>query len=201
LKIILRLVKINLLAVKRIILLLILILLAAAGFYYYYINNPYFQGKNVNQENKVSDMIIKSSAFKENALIPAKYTCDGQGINPPLEINNVPYGTKSLALIVEDPDSPMGNFTHWVMFNINPYTKEIPENFNSSNVTFGKNDFGNIGFGGPCPGTGTHRYKFELFALNNILLLQRGATKAEVLNNIQGLIIEKAETTGTYKKQ
>jgi Raf kinase inhibitor-like YbhB/YbcL family protein len=187
--------------VKRIILLLVLILLAAVGFYYYYINNPYFQGKSVNIENKIFNMTISSSAFKENSLIPAKYTCDGAGISPPLTIKNVPYGTKSLVLIAEDPDSPIGNFTHWVMFNIDPYLKEIPENFKSDNVTLGKNDFGNIGYGGPCPNTGAHRYKFELFALNNVLLLQKGTTKAEVLNSMQGLIIGQAETIGLYKRQ
>jgi Raf kinase inhibitor-like YbhB/YbcL family protein len=146
-------------------------------------------------------MTIQSPAFKNGQPIPLKYTCDGENFNPPLIFSNIPFGTNSLVLIMDDPDSPTKDFTHWVMFNIDSNFTGIDENFISSNVTFGKNDFGNNDYEGPCPQTGTHKYSIRLYALNTILLLQSGALKSEVMDNMKGHIIEETETTGTYKKQ
>ncbi len=146
-------------------------------------------------------MTLKSPAFENNQPIPSKYTCDGTDVNPPLTFSDIPYGTKSLVLIVDDPDSPSKDFTHWIVFNIEPYSTGFPENYTSSNITLGKNDFGKSAYGGPCPNTGEHRYVFKLYALNTILLLQEGASKAEVLSNIQGYVIEQAELIGLYKRQ
>ena len=189
------------LSMKRLLLFAVLIIALGGLFFYYYQHNPYFQQNPVSTDNKISNMIIQSTAFQNSQAIPEKYTCDGQNINFPLSINNIPYGTKSLVLIMDDPDSPTKNFTHWVMFNIQPFTKEIGENFKSDNVTLGKNDFGNIEYGGPCPQVGTHNYSIKLYAINSVLLLQRGASKAEVLENIKGQILETAQLIGSYKKK
>ncbi|MCL4353408.1 YbhB/YbcL family Raf kinase inhibitor-like protein [Patescibacteria group bacterium] len=164
-------------------------------------NSPYFKGTKRTMFGQAEDMTLASPAFNNNGNIPAKYTCDAENQSPPLTFNGVPYGSKSLVLIVEDRDSNPSGFTHWVMFNINPYTNEIPENFISDNVAMGVNDFGQDGYGGPCPQSGTHRYVFKLYAINTILLLQRGATKAQVLSDIGGHVIEEAELTGLYKRQ
>jgi Raf kinase inhibitor-like YbhB/YbcL family protein len=146
-------------------------------------------------------MTIKNNTFSNKEPMPLKYTCDAENISPPLDFNGVPYGTKSLVLIMEDLDSSPKNFTHWVMFNIDPYSNGIGENYISDSVAIGKNDFGNINYSGPCPPTGTHRYVFKLFAINTILVLPRGSTKEQVLTNIKGHVVDEAETTGTYKKQ
>jgi Raf kinase inhibitor-like YbhB/YbcL family protein len=185
---------------KRLLIIVILIIAIGASVYYYFKHNPYFQNRAVTTGGEVANMIIKSTAFKNGEVIPKKYTCDGENINFPLEFENIPYGTKSLVLIMDDPDSPSKDFTHWVMFNIQPYTTNIPENFKSDNVTLGKNDFGNIGYGGPCPMSGNHKYNLRLYAINSILLLQRGATKQEVLDNIKGQILESAVISGLYQR-
>jgi len=105
-------------------------------------------------------------------------------------------------MIVDDPDSATKDFTHWIMFNIDPINNTtIDENFISTSVTLGKNDFGDIGYDGPCPQTGTHRYRFKVYALSTILLLQKGALKSEILDNMKDHIIEESETAGTYQKQ
>src|SRR3990172_6846882 len=101
-------------------------------------------------------MKIKSSAFEENQLIPEIYTCEGDNINPPLEISGVPANAKSLALIMDDPDAPRGTFTHWLMWNIPPDTTKIQENDWVEGVEQGLNDGGELGYLGPCPPSGTH---------------------------------------------
>ena len=185
---------------KRFLIFIVLIIAIGAALYYYLKHNPYFNNQPVSGNGTPTSMNISSSAFKNEQPIPSKYTCDGENISPPLTISNAPYGAKSLAIVMEDPDSPNKNFTHWVMFNIDPYLTNIPENFSSQNVTLGHNDFGNLGYGGPCPQSGMHMYKIEVYALNTILLLQKGASKQDLLNNMQGHIIEQAETLGSYKK-
>jgi Raf kinase inhibitor-like YbhB/YbcL family protein len=180
---------------------LTILIVSAISLYVYYVNSPYFKGEKRTLFGKVESVTLKSSAFENKGLIPLKYTCDGENISPPLIFNAVPYGTRSLVLIMEDIDSSPKNFTHWLMFNIDAYSTGIEENFVSDSVAIGKNDLGNTNYSGPCPLTGTHRYIFKLFAINTILVLERGATKDQVLSQIQGHIIDEAEIQGIYKKQ
>ncbi len=110
-------------------------------------------------------MQITSSAFKDREAIPMNYTADGEDISPPLSIRDVPEGTKSLALIVDDPDAPMGTWDHWIVFNIPSDTREIAEGSAPEGIR-GMNDFGKLEYGGPAPPSGTHRYKFKIYALD-----------------------------------
>ena len=131
-------------------------------------------------------MKLQSTAFKDGEMIPGKYTCDGANVSPPLSWNALPTGTKSLGLICDDPDAPGGTWVHWVYYDIPPETTGLPENVASlqhpqSGGSQGKNDFRKIGYGGPCPPGGTHRYYFKIYALDAMLALPPGATKAQVL--------------------
>jgi Raf kinase inhibitor-like YbhB/YbcL family protein len=151
-------------------------------------------------------MIIASPAFTEGSMLPAKYTCDGQDISPPLEWKNVPAGTKSLALIHDDPDAPMGTWVHWVAYNIPPNITKLDENVKPEKVfkngmRQGNNDWPKIGYGGPCPPSGTHRYYFKLYALDTMLDLRPGATKTQVLQAMKGHILAEAQLIGKYQRQ
>jgi len=148
---------------------------------------------------------IESSAFPEGGMIPEKYTCDGEDISPPLKWDSAPEGTKSLALISDDPDAPVGTWVHWVIFNLPPDTTELQENITpvetiDNRALQGKNDFGKIGYGGPCPPGGTHRYYFKLYALDTMLTLQPGATKQQLLNAMEGHILAQGQLIGKYKR-
>lgn len=142
-------------------------------------------------------MILSSPAFENNKDIPKRFTCDGEGHNPPLDINKIPKDTKSLALIVDDPDAPMGTFVHWVVYDI-PVIARIEESSTpgrqGSNTTRG-NDWVS-----PCPPFGTHRYIFKIYALDKMLGLKEGASKAAVEKAMEGHILDKAELTGLYKR-
>ena len=144
-------------------------------------------------------MKIGSSAFSEGGNIPSKFTCDGADLSPPLQIEGVPSGAKSLVLIVDDPDAPSGLFTHWMIWNIDPKTNSIPEG-NSSNGAAGKNDFGKSGYGGPCPPSGTHRYYFRVFALDRPLDLKPGAKRKELDAAMKGHVIGQGEYMGRYAR-
>lgn len=150
-------------------------------------------------------MQLKSSAFSTNSLIPAKYTCNGQDISPPLSWDEPPPGTQSLVLIVDDPDAPVGTFVHWVVYNLPPDLQELPEHTTAKNLVKGalqgENDFDRTGYGGPCPPSGTHRYFFKLYAIDRHLTLREGATKAEVFNAIEDHILASAELVGRYSHQ
>lgn len=145
-----------------------------------------------------SSMKLSSSAFTTE--IPSMYTCDGENINPPLTISEVPAGTLSLALIVDDPDAPGGTWVHWLVWNIDSTTTEIAENSVPASVTQGTNDFGNAAWGGPCPPSGTHRYFFKLYALDSKLELSSTAKKADLLDAMQGHILQEAELVGNYQR-
>lgn len=145
-------------------------------------------------------MKITSSAFGNNSLIPIKYTCSGDDINPPLEISAVPSATKSLALIVDDPDSPTGTWTHWLVWNIDPTTTEIDENSIPAGATEGTTSFGQTHYGGPCPGNGEHRYFFKLYALNNNLDLTSPTTQTQLEAAIKDHIIDQGQLMGRYSK-
>jgi len=138
------------------------------------------------------------SVFSNNENIPKKFTCDGQNISPPIEIENIPEGTKSLALIVDDPDAPGGMFVHWVTWNISPQ-KKIEEN--TAPGKQGTNDFPMQGYGGPCPPSGTHRYFFKVYALDSELDISSDSKKQDLEKAMQTHIIEKAELIGLYKRE
>ena len=147
--------------------------------------------------NKVS-IPLTSTAFANNGDIPAKYTCQGKNINPPLAIGQTPKGTVSLALIIDDPDAPKGVFDHWVVYNINPTTTLIAEN--SKPGTEGKNGTGESAYMGPCPPSGKHHYFIRLYAVDKMLDLKSGATKKEVQDAIDGHILGEGELVGMYQK-
>lgn len=143
-------------------------------------------------------MRLISPAFAENAAIPALYTCQGRDINPELGIEGIPSGTKTLALIVDDPDAPGKTWVHWVVFNI-PVTARIKED--SVPGVEGYNDFGRNHWGGPCPPSGAHRYYFKLYALDTALDLKEGVTKKELEVAMKPHILAEAVLMGVYKKK
>jgi hypothetical protein len=143
-------------------------------------------------------MKISSPEFRHNGPIPKKFTCQGQDVNPTLIIEDIPQAAKSLALIVDDPDAPMGTWVHWIVFNI-PVTSQIDEN--SIPGEQGMNDFGRKDYGGPCPPFGTHRYFFKIYALDTTFDSSQGADKHTLEKSMQGHILDKAELIGLYRKQ
>lgn len=143
-------------------------------------------------------LVITSSAFIEKGAIPMQYTCEGNQMSPPLKLSNIPPRTQSLALIVHDPDAPMkGGFTHWVMWNI-PVQEDIPENYKAAMQ--GLNGAGQIGYTGPCPPTGTHRYNFKIYALDTKLNLSDQTDKQALEKAMKGHILGEGTLTGMYKK-
>jgi Raf kinase inhibitor-like YbhB/YbcL family protein len=145
----------------------------------------------------MKELTVSSSAFENNKLIPAKYTCDGDDVNPPLTIEDTPKDTKSLVLIVEDPDAPMGTWDHWVIWNIPP-TSKIEEN--TVPGTEGMNTARKHSYGGPCPPWGTHRYFFKVHALDTKLGLSPNSNKKDVEKAMQGHILAKGELIGLYHR-
>ena len=142
-------------------------------------------------------MKITSPDFKHNEFIPKKFTCQGEDINPALIIESIPKEAKSLAMIVDDPDAPMGTWVHWVVYDIG-VVERIEEN--SIPGKQGSNNFGRKNYGGPCPPSGTHRYFFKIYALDQMLNLKEGLSKQELEKAMQGHILEKAELIGLYRK-
>jgi hypothetical protein len=154
---------------------------------------------------KKVEIKITSSAFEEGGLIPAKYTCDGADVSPPLQWDAVPEGTKSIALICDDPDAPMGTWVHWVLFNLPSDAKELAENIPAeetlpNGAKQGVNDFGRVGYGGPCPPSGTHRYFFKIYALDTEVVLEAGANKSQLLKAMEGHILGQGQLVGKYKR-
>ncbi|MFO7971477.1 MAG: YbhB/YbcL family Raf kinase inhibitor-like protein [Desulfobacterales bacterium] len=150
-------------------------------------------------------MELTSMAFSEGAMIPGKYTCDGADVSPPLNWGALPPGTKSLALICDDPDAPVGTWVHWVYYDIPAEREGLPENIATDERpaqggTQGINDFRKIGYGGPCPPGGTHRYYFKLYALDTILNLSAGATKKQVLKAMENHVIGQTQLMGKYRR-
>jgi Raf kinase inhibitor-like YbhB/YbcL family protein len=152
------------------------------------------------------DIKVTSSAFEHEGLIPPKYTCDGSDISPPLQWEGLPEATKSIALISDDPDAPVGTWVHWVLFNLPADSKELAENIPPdetlpSGAVQGTSDFGRIGYGGPCPPSGTHRYFFKIYAIDMELDLAPGARKADLLNAMEGHTLAEGQLIGKYKRQ
>jgi len=151
------------------------------------------------------DFKLFSPVFNDGEFIPSEYTCDGVNISPPLRWANPPEGTKSFALIVDDPDAPAGDWVHWIVFNIPAYVLELPQNCSPEHLPDGSvegmNDFRRTNYGGPCPPSGTHRYFFKFYALDNLLSLKEGATKKQLLESMKEHILAKAVLTGRYKRR
>lgn len=145
----------------------------------------------------IQNIKVFSSAFEANRTIPRKYTCDGENLNPPLELEGIPEEAESLVLIIDDPDAPMKIFTHWIVWNIEPVAK-IEED--SIPGVEGINDFRKIGYGGPCPSSGTHRYFFRVYALDRKLELKAGAGRKELESEMIGHIIAEGELIGKYSR-
>lgn len=149
-------------------------------------------------------MELRSTAYRPGGAIPSRYACDGENLSPSFTWSNVPSRTKSLALVMRDPDAPCaGGFTHWVVYGIHPATRHIEESAPRSgpHTDFGvqgKNDAGTLGYTGPCPPSGTHRYTARIYALDIDLELEPGATGKELENAIEGHVLDQAALTGTY---
>lgn len=151
-------------------------------------------------------MRFLSLAFDDNGMIPSEYTCDDADISPPLDWDVVPEGTVSFAIICEDPDAPAGTWTHWVIFNLPAGMRGLhgeitDEEVLDNGAIQGVNDFGRIGYGGPCPPRGTHRYYFKIYALDKKLDLRVGATKKELLEMMQGHVLGEGQLMGRYRRK
>lgn len=143
-------------------------------------------------------MNISSPAFEDGGSIAKQYSKQGGDKSPALNIEEVPDEAKSLVIIMDDPDAPSGTFTHWILFNVSPRTKEIHEDSPPVMATQGRNDYGDIGYGGPKPPSGEHRYFFKLFALDTVLSIPRGAKRQQLEGAMEGHIIDEAETMGRF---
>jgi Raf kinase inhibitor-like YbhB/YbcL family protein len=148
----------------------------------------------------MSKLNLTSPVFKHEESIPKKFTCQGEDINPELNIENVPEETKSIVLIMDDPDAPVGTWDHWIIWNIEPNTTKITENSIPENSVVGKNGWGRNDYGGPCPPSGTHRYFFKLYCLNKKLDLSRDTKKKDVEKVMKDNIISETVLMGKYKK-
>ncbi len=148
---------------------------------------------------------LTSPAFPSGGAIPRQYTCDGKNISPPLQWNDPPSDTQSFALIADDPDAPMGTWVHWVLFNVPASTRALPEAVPpeaelSDGSRHGRNSWRRLGYGGPCPPSGTHRYFFKLYALDTVLSLSAGASKEQLLQAMKGHILMQIELMGVYTR-
>jgi Raf kinase inhibitor-like YbhB/YbcL family protein len=174
------------------------ILLLAGGFWYAVVRTrPASVISNANLPRMIT---ITSPAFSGNGNIPAKYTCDGDDVNPPLKISGLPYGTQSLILIVDDPDAPSGLWTHWVVFNIPATETTIAENSLPAGAGQALNDSGAAAWGGPCPPRGTHRYFFRIFALDRMLGRANGVHRSEIEKAMEGHVLDSGELVGVYER-
>ncbi|MCX7726443.1 MAG: YbhB/YbcL family Raf kinase inhibitor-like protein [Chitinispirillaceae bacterium] len=151
-------------------------------------------------------MKLTSKAFQHEGMIPSVYTCDGEDISPPLEWTDVPSNVKSFALICDDPDAPMGTWVHWVIYNIPADSRSLEEKVPTLEVLKnetcqGINDFRKVGYGGPCPPSGVHRYFFKLYALDTTLKPEKGVTKDKLLKMMKGHILAEAQLMGKYSRK
>ena len=148
---------------------------------------------------------LTSTAFKEGEPVPPQYTCDGVNVSPSLEWSGVPKSAKTLVIFADDPDAPAGTWVHWVLYNLPADNIGMVENLPATDELRaggfqGKNDFGKIGYGGPCPPSETHRYFFKIYALDSELPLKAGATKAEVEKAMEGHVVTQGQLMGMYQK-
>jgi len=141
-------------------------------------------------------MQLTSHLFTHQSPIPADYTCKGRNVSPQLHIEDIPPNAKSLVLIMHDPDAPNGDFTHWVVWGIPPENTEIEEGSVPDTASQGVSDFGTVGYGGPCPPSGTHRYMFELYALDATLGLPQGSPRQAVETALRGHVLGQTKLVG-----
>jgi hypothetical protein len=165
------------------------------------------QGAKPTPTEKGADMTfaLTSEAFGAGESIPRKFTCDGADVSPPLEWRNMPEGTRSFALIADDPDAPGGTWVHWVLYHIpssaHSLAEYVPPDAKLADGSMnGKNGWGKLGYGGPCPPSGTHRYFFKVYALDTVLNLGSAASKEQLLGAMKGHILGQAELMGKYKR-
>jgi Raf kinase inhibitor-like YbhB/YbcL family protein len=156
-----------------------------------------FVGTILNM-NAAPSISVTSPAFQAGGDIPAKFTCNGANVNPELKIDGVPSESRSLVLIVDDPDAPRGLFTHWIVWNIDPKTTGVAENSAPAGGIQGTNDFGKRNYGGPCPPSGTHRYFFKIFALDTKLDLKPSARRGELDAAMRGHTLAQGELMARY---
>jgi Raf kinase inhibitor-like YbhB/YbcL family protein len=162
-------------------------------------NTPPNSTPNYPSNQNIS-MQLSTPSFANNSSVPVKFTCQGQNINPELQISGVPSDAKSLALILDDPDAPNGDFVHWVVWNIPANTKSIPENASAKFAVQGSNGASKQQYMGPCPPTGIHRYFFRLYALASLLEIPTTSIKADLLKAMEGKILDETQLMGTYRK-
>ena len=162
------------------------------------VNEGFPEAGKGDKSMDIQHIKVFSSAFVSNGSIPGKYTCDGENVNPPLEFEGIPEEAESLVLIMDDPDAPMKTFTHWIVWNIEPVAKIEEDTIPGVE---GINDFRKIGYGGPCPSSGTHRYFFRVYALDRQLELKAGTGRKDLENEMIGHIIAEGELMGKYSKK
>ena len=143
---------------------------------------------------------VSSSAFKDGGEIPSEFTCDGLDLSPPLSITDIPKETTTLSIIMDDPDAPMGTFTHWLVWNISPNKTQFTKGEEFDSVQ-GRTSFGAIGYGGPCPPSGTHRYFFRIYALDIKLDLKQGSNAKNLESAISGHVLAEATLMGRYSRK
>jgi len=176
-----------------VVLIVVVLMILAIGAIMLFVKEP-------KTQEKIDNMKLTSSAFENNQPIPTKYTCDGVNISPPLLISEVPVSAQSLALIVDDPDAPAGDWVHWTVFNIDPVTTQITEGSIPSGASEGMTDFGKATWGGPCPPSGTHHYQFKLYALDTKLDLKTSAGKSDLEKAMQSHILDQTVLVGLYSR-
>lgn len=181
------------------------LVIAGGGFLWFYFRqaNKVVEMPPVTnfQEEEQRMMKLTSAGFEPESEIPAKYTCDGENLSPPLGVTGVPAQTQYLALIVDDSDAPAGDWVHWLVWQIDPQIKEFVEGKSPEGAVQGLNDFGNNEYSGPCPPSGRHRYQFKLYALDTSLELIDQVNKAKLLEVMAGHILEQTMLVGFYQKK
>ncbi len=182
---------------KAIFIIIFIIIVLVLGVYFF-TKSP--KSDLQSYQPKTTIMKISSPMFQNNSAIPKKYTCDGENINPPLEISEVPVKAQSLVLIMDDPDAPSGTWVHWVIWNIDPKTTRIEENSVPIKAVEGTTSFGRTGYGGPCPPSGTHRYFFKLYTLDTKLDFSPSDKKDQLEEAMKNHILGYAEIIGLYSR-
>lgn len=194
---------------KKVLILTILLFAVAAGIFYLFSRNSrsFSTSSDIDQLEEQSNynatlnnMMNIASVFPDGGQIPDTYGCHGLDVNPPLKFSRVPVEAQSLALIVDDPDAPSGDWVHWLIFNIDPASQGISEDSVPAGAILGMTSSGKAEYGGPCPPSGTHRYHFKLYALDTTLNLSSSAKKSDLLSAMKGHVISQAELIGTYSQ-
>jgi len=163
--------------------------------------------RDIVDAETVPALTVTSSSFPNGGMIPARFTCDGEDVSPQLSISSPPTRTKSLTLIVDDPDAPAGSFVHWVAFNLSPGLHDLPEGASARPETLqggaqGRNDFDKNGYGGPCPpGNKPHHYFFRIYALDTFLQLPEGSTRSVVAQAAKGHVVAEGKLVGLYTRR